>query len=143
VHVAYRGSAPALNDLLAQNVDVMFDNITSIISQARAGGVKPLGITSLKRSALAPEFAPVSDTVPGFETTSWSGVGVRAGTPKPICDTIEAATREICRDPLLKERLATLIAEPVGSSAAEFTAFVAAERAKWGKLITDLKLKAE
>lgn len=143
VHVAYRGSAPALNDLIAGSVDVMFDNITSIISQARAGAVKPLGITTLKRSSLAPEFAPVADTVPGYETTSWSGVGVRAGTPKAICDVIEAGTREICKDPLLKDRLATLIAEPVGSNAAEFQAFVGTERAKWGKLIAELKLKLE
>ena len=103
VHVAYRGSAPALNDLVGQSVDLMFDNITSIIGQARAGAVKPLGITTLKRSSLAPEYAPVAATVPGFDTASCTGVAVRAGTPKAICDRIEADTRVICEDPLLKE----------------------------------------
>ena len=91
--VHYRGSAPALNDLVAQKTDLMFDNITSIINQARAGSVKAIGITSLKRYPLAPEFIPVADTLPGFDTMSFSGVGVRTGTPKAICDRIEADTR--------------------------------------------------
>jgi tripartite-type tricarboxylate transporter receptor subunit TctC len=143
VAVHYRGSAPALNDLVGQNVDLMFDNITSIISQARAGAVKPLGVTTLKRYALAPEYAPVADTVPGYETLSWTGVGVRAGTPKPICDKIEEGARAICQDPQLRERLVGLVAETIGTGAAEFSAFVAAERTKWGKLITDLKVRVE
>ncbi len=143
VHVAYRGSAPALNDLVGQSVDLMFDNITSIIGQARAGAVKPLGITTLKRSTLAPEYETVAATVPGFDTASFTGVAVKAGTPKAICDRIEADTRAICEDPLLKERLAGLIAETVSLGSPEFTAFVAAERAKWGKLISDLKLRVE
>jgi tripartite-type tricarboxylate transporter receptor subunit TctC len=142
-HVPYRGSAPALNDLLGGQVDLIFDNITSIIGHARSGNVKALGITTAKRSALAPEFPTVAETVQGYETTSWSGVGVRAGTPKEICDKIEADTRKICTDPVLKERFASLIADPVGSSAAEFAKFVVEERAKWGKLITDIKLKLE
>ena len=139
--VHYRGSAPALNDLVGQKTDLMFDNITSIINQARAGGVKPIGITTLKRYPLAPEFVPVADTLPGFDTISFSGVGVRTGTPKAICDRIEADTRTICKDPLLRERLTGLVAETVGSSAAEFAAYIATERAKWGKLITDLKIR--
>jgi tripartite-type tricarboxylate transporter receptor subunit TctC len=143
VHVVYRGSAPALNDLVGQNVDLMFDNITSIIGQARAGNVKPLAITLTKRSSLAPEFPPIADTLAGYETTSWTGVGVRAGTPKDICDRIEADTRTICQDPLLRERLAGLVAETIGTGASEFAAYVASERAKWGKLITDLKVRVE
>ena len=139
--VHYRGSAPALNDLVGQKTDLMFDNITSIINQARGGGVKPIGITTLKRYPLAPEFVPVADTLPGFDTISFSGVGVRAGTPKAICDKIEADTRTICKDPLLRERLTGLVAETVGSTAAEFAAFIASERAKWGKLIADAKIR--
>lgn len=142
-HVAYRGSAPALNDLLGGQVDLIFDNITSIIGHARSGNVKALGITTAKRSSLAPEFPAVAETVPGYETTSWSGVGVRAGTPKEICDKIEADTRKICTDPVLKQRFASLIADPIGSTAVEFAQFVVAERVKWGKLIGDIKLKLE
>ena len=141
VAVHYRGSAPALNDLVAQNTDLMFDNITSIINQARAGSVKAIGITSPKRFPLAPEFAPVADTLPGFDAMSFSGVGVRAGTPTSICDKIETDTRTICQDPTVRERLAGLMAETIGSSAVEFAAYIASERAKWGKLITDLKIR--
>ena len=141
--VHYRGSAPALNDLVAQKTDLMFDNITSIINQARAGSVKAIGITSLKRYPLAPEFIPVADTLPGFDTMSFSGVGVRTGTPKAICDRIEADTRTICKDTMLRERLTSLVAETVGSSAAEFAEYVASERAKWGKLITEQKIRVD
>lgn len=143
VHVAYRGSAPALNDLLSQNVDLMFDNITSIIGQARAGAVKPLAITTPTRSTLAPDYVPVAETVPGYATTSWTGVGVRGGTPKDIQDKIEAGVRAICREQAVRDKLAVLVAETVGTGAAEFAAYVAAERAKWGKLITDLKVRVE
>lgn len=142
-HVAYRGSAPALNDLLGGQVDLMFDNVTSIIGHARSGAVKGLGITTAKRTPLAPEFPAVSETVPGYDTTSWSGVAVRKGTPKEICDTIEAGARKICQEAFVKEKFAALVAEPVGSSAAEFAQFVKEERVKWGKLITDIKLKIE
>ena len=141
--VHYRGSAPAINDMLAGSIDMIFDNISSIISQARAGTVRPLAVTTLKRSTIAPEFPAISETIPGYDTTSWVGVGVRAGTPQAICDKIEAGSKTICADPLLKERLATLVAESVGSSAAEFKAYAASERVKWGGLITELKIKAE
>src|SRR5262249_22257502 len=114
-----------------------------IIGQARAGAVKPLAITLPSRSTLAPEFPPIAETLPGYDTTSWTGVAVRAGTAPAICDKIEADTKLICQDPLLKERLAGLIAETVGSGAADFAAYVAAERAKWGKLITELKLRLD
>ena len=88
VHVAYRGSAPAVNDIIAGVVDVMFDNIPSCIGQVRGGTVKALGITTAKRSRLAPEFVPVAETVPGYDTSSWFGVGVRAGTPQEIQDDV-------------------------------------------------------
>lgn len=92
---------------------------------------------------LAPEYAPIATTLPGFETTSWTAVGVRAGTPKEICDKIEADTRTICQGPMLRERLAALVAETSTFNAAETTAYIASERDKGGKLITDIKLKLE
>jgi tripartite-type tricarboxylate transporter receptor subunit TctC len=95
---------------------------------ARAGAVKPL-VT--QRSTLALEFPPIAETVPGYDTTSWTGVAVRARTPKAICDKIEADTKIICQVAVLKERLAGLVAETVGTGATDFTAYVAAARAKW------------
>jgi len=141
--VHYRGSAQLMNDLLSGTIDMVFDNIPSIIEHARSGSVRPLGITTLKRSTIAPEFPPVAETVPGYDTTSWIGVGVKAGTPKEICDKIEEGTKAICKDPVLKQRLATLVSESIDSSATGFAAYVASERSKWGKLITDLKIKVE
>ncbi len=142
-HIPYKGSAPAVNDLLGGQVDLMFDNLPSIIAHARAGKVKPLGITTLKRSPTAPEFIPIADTVPGYAAGSWFGVGVKAGTPQPIQDLIEATVREACTEPMVKERLAGLQAETIGSSRTEFAAFIASERGRWGKLITDLNIKGE
>jgi tripartite-type tricarboxylate transporter receptor subunit TctC len=142
-HIPYKGSAPAVNDLLGGQVDLMFDNLPSIIAHARAGKVKPLGITTLKRSPTAPEYVPVADTVPGYSAGSWFGVGVKAGTPQPIQDLIESTVREACAESIVKERLASLQAETIGSSRTEFAAFIASERGRWGKLITDLKIKAE
>jgi tripartite-type tricarboxylate transporter receptor subunit TctC len=143
VHVAYRGSASAVNDLMAGVVDVMFDNIPSIIGQVRGGTVRALGITTAQRSKLAPEFVPIADTVPGFDTSSWFGVGVRAGTSQEIQDRIEADVVKICKEPIVAERLGSLNAEVVGTGAAEFRSFIAQERKRWGTLITELKIKAD
>jgi tripartite-type tricarboxylate transporter receptor subunit TctC len=143
VHVAYRGGAPALNDLVGGNVDLIFANIPTIIGQARAGAVKPLGITISRRSSFAPEYPPIADAVPGYDVTSWSGVGVRAGTPKEICDTIERDTRAVCQEQVVRERLGTQVAETIGSSAMDFANYIAEERKKWGKLISDLNLRVQ
>jgi len=142
-HIPYKGSAPAVNDLLGGQVDLMFDNLPSIIAHARAGKVKPLGITSPTRSTTAPEYPPVADTVPGYSAASWFGVGVKAGTPQPIQDLIETSVREACTEAVVKERLGGLHAETIGSSRAEFAAMIAGERARWGKLIKDNNIKSE
>jgi tripartite-type tricarboxylate transporter receptor subunit TctC len=142
-HVPYRGSAPAITDLLGGQVDVMFDNIPSIISHARAGGVRPLAVTSLERSQTASDFPAVSETVKGYDATSWFGVGVKAGTPKEICDKIEKEMIEICKEEAVIAKFKSLHADTVGTGAAVFSQFVKDERTKWGGLIKDLKIKAE
>lgn len=141
--VTYRGSGPALTDLVAGNVDVMFDNITSSISLVREAKIRALAVTSAQRSALATEYPPIGDTVPGYDVSTFFGIAVRAGTPNEIVSRIEAATIAIARDPTVKERLAAIAAEPVGSTAVEFTSFIAKERARWGKAITDLGIRIE
>jgi tripartite-type tricarboxylate transporter receptor subunit TctC len=142
-HVPYRGSAPAVNDLVAGQVDLMFDNATSIIGQVRGGTVRPLAVTSLERSPLLPELVPVSETLPGYDTASWFGVGVRTGTPEEIVATIEKAVNAVTKEPIVKERFATVIADPVVSDRKHFGEWVVAERKKWGALITDLKIRVE
>jgi tripartite-type tricarboxylate transporter receptor subunit TctC len=139
--VHYRGSAPALNDLLAGSVDVVIDNTTSIVPHARAGSVRALGISTLRRWPLASEFVPIAETVRGFEALAFTGIAVRSGTPKPICDSIETAVTAICREKVVVDRMARLAAEVVGSGSREFSRFLSGERAKWGKLITDLRIR--
>jgi tripartite-type tricarboxylate transporter receptor subunit TctC len=139
--VHYRGSAPVLNDVLAGSVDLAFDNTTSIVPHARSGSVRALGISTLTRWPLAPDFVPIAETVPGFAALAFSGIAVRAGTPADICANIEAAVKAVCQEPPLKERMTTLLAEVVGSGSKEFGEFLTAERGKWGKLITDLKIR--
>lgn len=119
---------------MGQNVDLTFDNITSIIGQARAGAISRSAF--LWRSARRwPEFRPIAETVPGCDTTSCSGVAMRAGTRRAICDKIEVDTKIICQDAVLKET--------DGTGAANFSAYVASEQTKSGKLIMDLKLRVE
>ena len=142
-HVPYRGSAPAVNDLVAGQVDLMFDNATSIIGQVRGGTVRALGVTSIERSPLLPDLPTVAETVAGYDTASWFGIGVRSGTPEAIIAKIEQSVRTVTQEPVVKERMATVIADPVVSDRKTFGEFIVAERKKWGTLITDLKLRVE
>jgi len=142
-HIPYRGSAPAVSDLLAGQVDVMFDNATSIIGQVRGGTVKALAITTSAPFPQLPDLPPVAQTVPGYETVSWFGIAVRAGTPDHVAATIEEAVRAAVQEPAVKEKLSTLIAEPVLSDRKSFASFIADERKKWGPLIADLKIRIE
>ena len=142
-HIPYRGSAPAVNDLLGGQVDLMFDNATSIIGQVRGNTVKTLGVTSLKRSPLLPDLPTVAETVPGYDTASWFGIGVRAGVPNEIVEKIEAGAKAVAQEAVVKERMAAVIADPVVSDRQTFGDFVVAERKKWGTLIKELNIKLD
>ena len=142
-HIPYRGSAPAVNDLIGGQVDLMFDNATSIIGQVRGNTVTTLGVTSLKRSPLLPDLPAVSETVPDYDTASWFGIGVRAGVSNEIVEKIEQACKTIAQEAVVKERMAAVIADPVVSDRKTFGDFIAAEREKWGPLIKKLNLRVE
>jgi len=142
-HIPYRGSAPAVNDLVGGQVDLMFDNATSIIGQVRGNTVTTLGVTSLKRSPLLPEFPAVAETVPGYDTASWFGIGVRAGVPNEVIEKVEQAAKSIAQEAVVKERMAAVIADPVVSDRKTFDEFIVAERKKWGTLIKNLNLRVE
>ena len=142
-HIPYRGSAPAVNDLVGGQVDLMFDNATSIIGQVRGNTVNALGVTSLKRSPLLPEIPTVADTVTGFDTASWFGVGVRAGVAEAVIAKVEEACKVVAQEAVVKERMAAVIADPVVSDRKTFGDFIQAERQKWGPLIKKLNLRVE
>ncbi len=141
VHIGYRGSGPALQALAAGEVDLIFDNITAAIGLVRAGQIVGLAVTSAGRWPLAPEFPTVGETVPGYEVTSFHGIGVRAGTPAEIATRIERDVMALSREPAIRERLAVIGAEAVGSSAAEFAQLLAQERIRWGRVIRELRIR--
>jgi tripartite-type tricarboxylate transporter receptor subunit TctC len=141
-HVPYRGAALAIQDLLAGQIDIVLDNITSALPHARGGAVKGIGITTAKRSVHAPELAPIADVVPGFDVTSWFSFFVPKGTPRSIIDRINADTKRALADENMKAKLAALGGEAIGSSPEEMAAFLLSETDKWGKLIREVGIKA-
>ncbi len=142
-HVPYRGAPPALTDLIAGQVDVMFDNLPSSIEHIRAGRLRPLGVSSKARWDGLPDVPTIGDTVPGFETSAWAGIGAPKGTP---ADVIEKLNKEIAAglaDPKIKARIVELGGTPLTSSPAEFGRLIADESAKWGKVVKFSGAKAE
>jgi len=143
VHVPYRGSAQAIQDLLGGRVDLMFDNITSALPHARAGTIRGFGVTTARRSPTASEFAPIAELVPGFDVSSWFALFGPAKTPQAVIDKVQAATKAAITDPGVRAKMDLLAAEPVGNSPAELAAFVLSEQTKWGGLIKEVGIKAE
>ena len=131
-----------MTDLLAGNVDLIFDNMTTVFPQVQQGSLRALGVASLKRTPLAPEIPAIAETLPGFEATSWVGVVGPAGIPQPIVDKISQAFGEAMSNPEVVKRLAGLGATAETNKPAEFRQFIADDRAKWQKLAKDAKIVA-
>lgn len=143
VHVPYRGTAQATQDLIGGRIDLIFDNITQALPHVRAGSIRGLGITTAKRSPTAQEFAPIAETVPGFDVSSWFALFAPAKTPQAIIDKIQADTSKAIADPNVRSKMDLLAAEPVGNKPAELAAFLQAEMKRWGDLIREAGIKAE
>lgn len=143
VHVPYRGTAQATQDLIGGRIDLIFDNITQALPHVRAGSIRGLGITTAKRSPTAQEFAPIAETVPGFDVSSWFALFAPAKTPQAIIDKVQADTKAAIADPAVRAKMDLLAAEPVGNSPAELAAFLRAEMTRWGDLIREVGIKAE
>jgi tripartite-type tricarboxylate transporter receptor subunit TctC len=134
VQVPYRGEAPALTDLLGGRVQVCFASLGSV-QYIRAGKLRALAVTSATRSAVLPDIPAVGDFVPGYEATSWFGVGAPKSALADIVDKLNRETTAGLADPKIKERLADLGGVPMPMSAAEFGKFIAEEIEKWAKVI--------
>jgi tripartite-type tricarboxylate transporter receptor subunit TctC len=143
VHVPYRGPAQALTDLIGGRVQVMFDVLTSSIAHIRAGEVRALAVTTAVRSAALPDVPTVADTVPGYESSGWAGVGAPANTPAEIVSLLNGAIGEGLADPKVKTSLATLGAAPMAMSPAEFGKFLADETGKWAKVVKFANIKLD
>jgi tripartite-type tricarboxylate transporter receptor subunit TctC len=143
VHVPYRGGAPALTDMLAGQVQVMFDNLPTSIEHIRAGKLRPLAITSSTRSELLPDVPTLADFVAGYESSAWYGVGAPKGTPAEIVDRLNKEVNAFLVDPKMKTRIAEMGATTVVGSPADFGKLVADETEKWGKVVKFAGVKAE
>ena len=135
VHVPYRGGAPALTDLIAGQVHVMFDNIPTSAEHIKAGRLRGLAVTSAARSQVLPDLPTVADFLPGYEASAWYGLAAPKGTPPEIVDRLNKAVNEILADPKAKARFTELGAILLPGSAAEFGKLVADETEKWGKVV--------
>ena len=136
-HFPYRGSGPALLDLMGGTMDLMFDNLPSALPQIKAGKLKALAVTSAQRSAAVPELPTIAETGPvkGFDASSWFGLFAPAGTPADIVNRIQQETAKAFAAPGFKERLLAQGAIPGGQPPAEFVAFIAAETKKWAQVV--------
>jgi tripartite-type tricarboxylate transporter receptor subunit TctC len=134
-HVPYRGTAPALNDLLGGQVQMVFCTIPSAIQYIKAGTLRAIAVTSATRLDSMPEIPTVGDTVPGFESAQWYGVGAPAGTPAAIIETVNKEVNAALADPKMKGRLDDLGGIPLSMSPEEFGKFLANETEKMGKVI--------
>ena len=135
IHVPYRGAAPALADLIAGQVQVMFDNLPTSIEFIKAGKVRPLAVTTAARSELVPDLPTVSDSLPGYEASAWYGVGAPKGTPLEIINKLNNEINAILADPKSKARFAQLGASLLAGSPAEFAKLVSLETEKWAKVV--------
>jgi tripartite-type tricarboxylate transporter receptor subunit TctC len=133
--VGYRGGGPALVDLIGGQVQVMFEGITSSIGYLRAGKLRPLGVTTAKRSPALPDVPPIGDVVPGYDATGWFGLGAPKGTPQPIIDLLAKEVAAALADPTMKEKIANLGGEPMPMGPAEFGKLIADDTETWGKVI--------
>ncbi len=138
VHVPYKGGPPALTDLIAGQVAVMFETGPGALPHVRSGKLKGIAVGSLKRSSAAPDLPTVAESgVPGFDAVAWIAMVAPAGTPPPVIATLNAEIVKMLNLPDTKERFVALGAEPVGSKPEEFGAYMKAEIVKWGNVIRD------
>jgi tripartite-type tricarboxylate transporter receptor subunit TctC len=134
-HVAYRGGAPAVNDLLGGQVQVIFAPLVEVLQQVRADKLRALGITTTRRSPLLPDVPTIAETLGGYEVALWNGLVAPAKTPPEVIDRINRAAVEALRSAELKAKFAEQGSEPVGNTPAEFKAFIGSELVKWRRLV--------
>jgi tripartite-type tricarboxylate transporter receptor subunit TctC len=143
VHVPYRGSTPALTDLLGGQVQVMFDALPSSIEHVRAGKLRALAVTAAARSPALPDIPTLSDFVPGFEASVWQGIGVPKSTPPLIVEKLNKEINAVLSDPKMTSQLASLGGSELALSPAEFRTLIAEETEKWGRVIRGASIKTQ
>jgi tripartite-type tricarboxylate transporter receptor subunit TctC len=142
-HIPYRGDGPAMADFIAGQVPVMFATLVASAAHIRAGQIRALAVTTTKRSDAFPDLPSISEFVPGYETSSWFGIGAPAGTPAEIIDKLNRETNAGLADPTIRARLADLGCMELTGSAADFGKLIADETQKWGKVIREAGIKPQ
>jgi tripartite-type tricarboxylate transporter receptor subunit TctC len=135
VHIPYRGGAPAMTDLLAGQVQVMFDNIPTCAEHVKSGKLRGLAVTSTTRSDVLPDLPTVADFLPGYEASAWYGITAPKGTPPEIIERLNTTINEILADPKAKARFTELGAFLLPGTPADFFKLLANETDKWGKVV--------
>jgi tripartite-type tricarboxylate transporter receptor subunit TctC len=143
LHVPYKGAGPALVDLIGGQVHVLFDNLPSSIGHIKSGKLRALAVTSEQREPSLPGVPTVAETVPGYEATAWFGIGMPKGTPREIIDKVNAEVNRALADPKIRERLAELGGKSIGGTPEDFGKVIAAETAKWEKVVISSGAKVE
>ena len=144
VHIPYKGSAPAVTDLLGGQVQVMFDNVPNVLPHVKAGKLRALAVSGANRTALAPDVPTVAEAgMPGYELTVWFGLVAPAGTPREVVQKLNAESLRILAMPDVRERFRAQGVEPQGSTPEQFAQHIRLQMAKWSKVVHDAGVKAE
>ena len=142
-HIPYKGTALAIPDLISGKIDVLFDSLPTGMPHVRDGRLRALGVTTLKRSPLAPDLQPIAEVLPGFESNTWFGLYGPKALPPNLVTRINNAANEALADPEVRAKLSRLGIEPTTSTPQELASMVAADAAKWKKIITDRNIKGD
>lgn len=141
IHVPYKGSAPVITDMLGGQISISFLNIAGVKPQLDARQIRPVAVTTLKRSAVLPDLPTMSESMPGFEVNSWYGMMAPAGTPREIVNLLQRETAKALKAPDVMERLRVLGLDPVGNTPEEHAAQLRADLERWGKVAREAKIK--
>ena len=142
-HIPYKGTGLAIPDLVAGQLDVLFDSLPTGMPHVRDGRLRALAVTTLKRTPLAPDLPPVADTLPGFESNTWFGLYGPKGLPAEVVNRVNTAANQALSDPEVRAKLTTLGIEAVTSTPAQFAKMVADDQAKWRRIIAERKIVNE
>jgi len=143
VHVPYKGVTPALTDLLGGQVQFVFSVVPSALPLIQTNKLRALGVTSAKRTSLAPELPTIAESLPGFEVIGWYGLLAPTGTPADVVARLNAAVIAALKNPELRERFVALGADPLGTTPQVFAQFIRTELSKWGKAVKDSGARVE
>jgi tripartite-type tricarboxylate transporter receptor subunit TctC len=142
-HIPFRSTAEVVNNMIAGQIDLATDSMTTTWPFAQAGSVRPLAVTTPQRSSAAPDLPTIGETLPGYEATAWQGLFAPGGTPPALADAIAAEVNRIWHLPDVIKQLQAVGAEPATSTPSEFAAYAKSERAKWGEVVKAAGVKIE